>query len=58
MYEYVDHLSNNTNKTFNLNQLNILYLKVVVGRKITIFTNILMKLTELNKYSDKNFIRV
>ena len=59
MHEYVYHLSNNTNK--HLIWINFIFFiyKVVVGRKITIFINILMKLTKLNsiikEYSGKFF---
>ena len=60
-YEYVYHLSNNTNKHFIWINFILFIRKVVVGRKITIFINILIKLIKVKYILAKilkNFIRL
>ena len=60
-YEHVYHLSNDTNKHFSWINFIFFIRKVVVGRKITIFINILIKLIKVKYILAKilkNFIRL
>jgi hypothetical protein len=60
-YEHVYHLSNDSNKHFSWINFIFLIRKVVVGRKITIFINILIKLIKVKYILAKilkNFIRL